>query len=76
MARNLYISDLHFGHKNILHYDNRPFSTVKEMEDALIENWTMHVESCDTVYILGDFCWGTQSEWAPAAERSQGSNSR
>ena len=72
MARNLYISDLHFGHKNILHYDNRPFSTVKDMEDALIENWTMHVESCDTVHILGDFCWGNQSEWARILQQLKG----
>lgn len=72
MAKNLYISDLHFGHKNILHYDNRPFFTVKEMEDAIIENWATRVEACDTVYILGDFCWGSQEEWVRILQRLKG----
>ena len=25
---NLYISDLHFGHKNVILFDHRPFSDV------------------------------------------------
>ena len=31
---NLYTSDLHFGHKNVIQFDHRPFSNVEEM-DAL-----------------------------------------
>lgn len=58
-----YISDLHFGHSNIIHFDNRPFIDVKEMDQVLMENWNNSVDSKDTVYILGDFCWGKESEW-------------
>lgn len=52
-----YISDLHFGHKNILAFDNRPWFTVKEMDRNLIERWNNKVTAKDTVYVLGDFSW-------------------
>jgi calcineurin-like phosphoesterase family protein len=57
MGKNFYISDLHFGHKNIIRYDNRPFKTTEEMDNALIENWNKVVSNEDTVYILGDISW-------------------
>ena len=32
-----YTADLHFGHQNVLKYDNHPFADVNEMDRALIE---------------------------------------
>lgn len=52
-----YISDLHFGHKNILAFDSRPFFTLAEMEKVLIGNWNAAVDRNDEVYILGDMFW-------------------
>lgn len=52
-----YISDLHIGHKAILTFDNRPFFTLKEMHEALIENWNSVVSKGDLVYVLGDMFW-------------------
>ena len=60
---NRYISDLHFGHANVIRFDDRPFSDVAAMEDALIQNWNSVTDQNDTVYILGDFCWGKEDEW-------------
>lgn len=60
---NRYISDLHFGHANVIKFDDRPFSDVAAMEDALIQNWNSVTDQNDTVYILGDFCWGKEDEW-------------
>ena len=57
MRRNFYIADTHFGHNNILKYDNRPFMSVDEMDRVLIENWNNVVTPDDRVYILGDFSW-------------------
>lgn len=52
-----YISDLHFGHKNVINLDNRPFKDIEEMEERLIENWNNAVSNKDEVYILGDIFW-------------------
>lgn len=52
-----YISDLHFGHKNIIRFDNRPFTTVEDMDRAIINNWNNRVTNNDIVYILGDISW-------------------
>lgn len=60
---NRYISDLHFGHANIIKLDNRPFASVEEMDERLIKNWNSVVQNGDTTYILGDFCWGKEPEW-------------
>ena len=57
MSNNFYISDPHFGHFNIIRYDDRPFRTLYEMEEVLTENWNKRVRPEDTTYILGDVSW-------------------
>ena len=60
---NYYIADCHFGHKNILLFDNRPFGDLAQMEEVMTMLWNATVRKGDTVYILGDFCWGKADEW-------------
>ncbi len=54
-------SDTHFGHTKILDYepDSRPFATVEEMNEKIIENWNSVVSDEDTIYILGDMFMGS-----------------
>ena len=57
-----YTADLHFGYEPIV--SQRPFSNVREMDDALIRNWNETVKPEDTVYIVGDFSYNNgQVPW-------------
>lgn len=58
-----YIADCHFYHRTLLQaMDKRPFSTIEEMNLAMIEAWNQKVRSNDEVVILGDFSWGNAQE--------------
>ena len=50
-----FISDTHFSHANIIRYAGRPFQTVDEMNERLVENWNALVAPEDIVFFLGDF---------------------
>lgn len=67
-----FIADTHFGHKSILNFDHRPFCSLEEMEEVMVMNWNAAVCQNDTVYILGDFCWGKQDEWLRLLKRLRG----
>lgn len=53
-----FTSDLHFWHKNICKYCNRPYNSIEEMNEAIIANWNSVVKDDDIVFLLGDmgFC--------------------
>lgn len=52
-----FTADTHFSHANIIkpEYADRPFETVEEMDEALIENWNDVVKRGDFCVHLGDF---------------------
>ena len=53
-----FTSDLHFWHKNICKYCDRPYESVEEMNQGIIANWNSVVKEDDIVFVLGDlgFC--------------------
>jgi calcineurin-like phosphoesterase family protein len=57
--RVFFTSDTHFGHGLVLSPDatNRPWDTVEDMDQALIERWNESVGPKDHVYHLGDFAF-------------------
>ena len=52
-----YVGDLHFGHQSAIKFDNRPFSSVEEMDQILIELWNKKIGNKDLVYVVGDFAY-------------------
>ncbi|NLR10519.1 MULTISPECIES: metallophosphoesterase family protein [Lactobacillaceae] len=52
-----FTSDTHFFHKDLLGMNDfapRPFATVEEMNQTIIDHWNARVTPTDTVYHLGD----------------------
>ena len=67
-----FTSDTHFNHANIIGFCNRPFKSVEEMNEKLIENWNNVVGADDIVFHLGDFCLGGSAEWTKVLDRLNG----
>lgn len=63
---NYYISDLHLfcqsQTQSGINYDNRPFETVEELNNHILQRWNNKVTNGDTVYILGDVYMRGKSE--------------
>jgi len=71
----IYITaDPHYGHKNIIRpdYCNRPWDTIQEHDDGLIQNWNARVTNRDTVFLVGDFSWRRTTETLEILERLNG----
>lgn len=56
-----FTSDLHFGHRNVIKFCNRPFEDEKVMGKQLIHNWNETVSKDDIVFVLGDTFWFNDS---------------
>lgn len=55
MSKIFLTSDQHFGHRNVIVYENRPFSDTLDMRNHLVDNWNSVVNDDDLVVCLGDF---------------------
>lgn len=57
-----FIADTHFGHKGSITWkDNngnviRPFSTIEEADEIMLQKWNETIKPNDKIYHLGDFC--------------------
>lgn len=60
MADKWFISDTHFCHENILKFKDdkgqpiRPFTSLSDMHETIVDNWNRLVKDGDYVYHLGD----------------------
>lgn len=58
-----FIGDTHLGHGKILVFEKeaRPFSSVEEMNETIIERWNSVVRPNDLVWHLGDVLFGSEN---------------
>lgn len=70
------ISDTHFGHKNMIKFENMParnkFKSIADMDEYIIENWNSVVGQDDIVYHLGDFSLSSNGYTNQILERLNG----
>jgi len=64
MSKTFVIADTHFGDKNIIMFESRPFANTKEMDDELIKRWNDTVTPNDSIFVLGDFISCLDKEYA------------
>ena len=50
-----FTADHHFAHKNIIKHCNRPFDSIEEHDEILIQRWNAVVRGQDVIIIAGDF---------------------
>lgn len=53
-----FTSDHHFGHVGIIGHCGRPFGSLGEMHEAMIDGINSRVSKHDRLYVLGDFVFG------------------
>ncbi|MCR5608378.1 MAG: metallophosphoesterase family protein [Lachnospiraceae bacterium] len=69
----LFISDLHFFHRNLnTKMDMRGFEDEFQMNEYIIERWNKKVTNKDEVYILGDFSFGDAVKTQEVLDRLKG----
>lgn len=57
-----FTSDWHCGHRNVLRYEERPFSDLAAMHQTLISNWNAVVKPEDTGIFAGDMSFLNTSD--------------
>jgi hypothetical protein len=57
-----FTGDTHFGDPRVLRIDKRPFPTIAEHDEALVERWISAVSTGDDVWHLGHFALRVEPE--------------
>lgn len=65
MTTTWFSSDWHFGHERINELADRPFKSVTEMNETIVENWNSVVEPDHSAFVLGDVAMGKIDESLP-----------
>ena len=62
-------SDTHFYHEKILSYTKRPWKSLPEMHEGLIQNYNKEVSEEDETYFIGDVMMGGKKDMPQRMEQ-------
>ncbi len=65
MSNTWFTADTHFGHKNMISWGDRPFSSVEEMDTYLLDLWNTTISPKDDVYFLGNLALHNPKTYIP-----------
>lgn len=57
MTRNLFIGDLHIGHRGVSEKFRTQFSSDEEHDEIILDNVASSLRKRDTLWLLGDICF-------------------
>lgn len=73
MKRKTYfIADTHFGHEDIIAYEKRPFQSIEEMDQTMMDRWNKVVGKEDEIFVLGDFSFYNKEKTIEICKRLNG----
>lgn len=52
-----FTSDWHLGHENVMRFSDRPFGSINEMNEKIINNMLEACQPGDELFFLGDLAW-------------------
>lgn len=72
--RNFYWADIHFNHQRIPLFcpNTRPFTSMKQMNETLIQKWNSRITNEDNIRFLGDFAFGDKELFSGFFNRLNG----
>ena len=71
-SRTWWTADMHLGHRRIIELAHRPFGSLDEMNETIIQRWNAVVSDVDTVWVLGDVAMGPIDESLAMCARLKG----
>lgn len=72
MIDTWFTADTHFHHSKVIDFTSRPFKSVEEMNETLIDNWNSVVKPKDEIYHLGDVSFGSREQTIAILNRLNG----
>lgn len=58
---DMFTSDPHWGHTNVIKYCSRPFCCKHQMGEVLIQKWNLAVKPHQRIFVLGDTFFGSKA---------------